>query len=188
MTAEEPTANAATDLVCVGVVGRARGLRGEVRIKSFTADPAHIAAYGSLYDESGGRALRLRVTGRSRDQVVVRIEGVADRQAAQALKGLRLYVPRRVLPQPEAEEYYHVDLIGLRVELAGNGVLGTVKAVHDFGAGDILEIAGHGKEVLMVPFTRAAVPEVNFAAGRLVVDPPPGLLATAADDGTTDEA
>lgn len=168
-------------LVCVGVVGGARGLGGEVRIKSFTADPADIAAYGPLVDETRRRSLRIRVTGRSRGQVVARVEGIEDRDGAEALKGLRLYVPRRALPEPEDDEYYHADLVGLRAELVGGEVLGTVLAVHDFGASALLEVEGPEtaagrRPAMMVPFTRAAVPEIDRAAGRVVIDPPPGLI------------
>ncbi len=176
-------------LVCVGVVTGARGLKGEVRIKSFTADPADVAAYGEVSDESRIRSFPIRVCGQVKGLVIARLEGIADRTAAEALKGTMLFVPRDALPEPGEEEYYHADLIGLRAELAGGGELGTVKAVGDFGAGAILEIASaDGKEV-MVPFTRAIVPEVDLAAGRVVVDPPDGLLeAPAAQDDGMDES
>ncbi len=169
----------AADLVCLGVVTGPRGLQGEVRIRSFTADPADVARYGTLYDEAGGRSFRVRVTGRSKGQLVARIEGVEDRDAAEALKGARLHVRREALPETGEGEYYHADLIGLRAELApgaAGGPLGTVRAVYDFGAGPVLEIAGGGCGVVMVPFTRAIVPEVDVAGGRVVIDPPPGLL------------
>lgn len=176
-------------LICVGVVTGARGLGGEVRIKSFTADPADVAAYGPLCDETGRASYRVRVTGTSRGQVVARFEGVEDRDGAEALKGCRLYVPRRALPEAEDEEYYQADLVGLRAELAGGGVVGTVRAVHDFGAGAVIEIEGAGtgngpRQSLMVPFTRDAVPEIDRPAGRIVIDPPPGLMEQLApDDG-----
>lgn len=175
----------AADLVCLGVVTGPRGLRGEVRIRSFTADPADLARYGTLCDETGGRSFRVRVTGGAKGQLVARIEGVEDRDAAEALKGVRLHVPRAALPETGAGEYYHADLIGLRAELAAGAAgeaLGTVRAVHDFGAGPVLEIAGDRCGVVMVPFTRAVVPEVDVAGGRLVIDPPAGLL-DAPEDG-----
>ena len=170
-------------LVLVGVVAGARGLRGEVRIRSLTGDPADIAAYGPLSDETGGAPLSVRVTGRSRDQVVVRVDGVEDRTAAEALKGRRLFVPRTAFPDAGEEEYYHVDLIGLRAERGSGESLGTVRAVHDFGAGDVLEIAANGGKALMVPFTRAAVPAIDTAAGRLIVEPPPELPVSDEEDG-----
>jgi 16S rRNA processing protein RimM len=163
-------------MLCLGVIGGARGLRGEVRISSYTADPADVAAYGPLYDDAGAAPLRIRITGRSRNQVVARVDGVDDRTAAEALKGRRLWVPRDALPEPAADEFYHADLVGLRADRIDGDSLGIVRAVHDFGAGDVLEIVGDTGDIVMVPFTRAAVPEVDPAAGRLVVDPPPGLL------------
>ncbi len=175
----------AADLVCLGVVTGPRGLHGEVRIRSFTADPADVARYGTLYDETSGRAFRVRVTGGAKGQLVARIEGVDDRDAAEALKGVRLHVPREALPETGGEEYYPADHVGLRADLAAGAAgeaLGTVRAVYDFGAGPVLEIAGERCGVVLVPFTRAVVPEVDVAGGRMVVDPPPGLL-DAPEDG-----
>ena len=182
MTARRPAPGTKEGLVCVGVVGAARGLRGEVRIKSFTADPADIGAYGPLFDATGERAFRLRVAGLAKGRVVARIEGVEDRDAAEALKGVHLHVPRRALPETSDEEYYHADLIGLRAELAGGERLGTIRAIYDFSAGDVLEIAQEDGGVVMVPFTRAVVPEIDFDGGRVVIEPPPGLLEDP-DDG-----
>jgi len=161
-------------MICVGAVSGARGLRGEVRMKSFTAQPRDIGAYGTLYDETSSRAFDLRITGQGKGCLLARIEGVNDRNAAEALKGVKLYAPRAAFPKLGEGEYYHADLVGLRAELAGGEILGTVKAVHDFGAGAILEIAG--EESLMVPFTRQAAPRVDLNKGRVVIDPPPGLL------------
>ena len=179
---------AESGLVCLGVISGARGMRGEVRVKSFTEHADNIAAYGPVHDESGGRSWSIKVTGQARGQVIARLDGVEDRAAAEALKGVRLYVPRGALPAPGDDEYYHADLVGLAAELAGGGMLGTVRAVHDFGAGPILEIAAEGESGVMVPFTRAAVPEVDMTAGKVVVDPPAGLLEPATDDAdATDE-
>jgi 16S rRNA processing protein RimM len=179
----------AADLICLGVVTGPRGLHGEVRIRSFTADPDDVARYGTLCDEAGGRSFRVRVTGRSKGQLVARIEGVEDRDAAEALKGVRLHAPREVLPDAGEGEYYHADLIGLRADLAtgaAGGPLGVVRAVYDFGAGPVLEIDGDRCGVVMVPFTRAVVPEVDVAGGRIVIDPPPGLFdAPESDEGAT---
>jgi len=184
MTARRPTPGTKEGLVCVGVIGAARGLRGEVRIKSFTADPADIGAYGPLFDATGERAFRLHVAGMAKGQVIARIEGVEDRDAAEALKGVHLHVPRRVLPETSDEEYYHADLIGLRAELAGGERLGTIRAIYDFSAGDVLEIAQEDGGVVMVPFTRAVVPEIDFDGGRVIIEPPPGLLEDPDDEGT----
>ena len=174
--------------VCLGVISGARGMRGEVRVKSFTEQADNIAAYGRVYDESGGRSWSIEVTGQARGQVIARLDGVEDRTAAEALRGLRLHVPRAALSELGDDEYYHADLVGLRAELAGGKVLGTVRAVHDFGAGSILEIAAEGESGVMVPFTRAAVPEVDMAAGKVVVDPPAGLLEPAVGAAEEDDA
>ncbi len=162
--------------VCVGAVSGARGLKGEVRVKSFTAEPTDIAAYGPLLDDSGERSFTLRVVGQAKGQVIARIDGIGDRTQAEGLKGVKLYVAKDALPTPADDEFYHADLQGLRAELTDGAELGTVKAVHDFGAGPILEIEGSEHKGLMVPFSRAAVPVVDLEGGRVVIDPPPGLL------------
>ena len=166
--------------MCLGVIAGAHGLRGEVRIKCFTAEPGAVAAYGPVFDEAGERSWKVEVRGRVRGQVIARLGGVEERTAAEALKGIKLHVARDALPEPADEEYYHADLIGLTAELAVGGVLGTVRSVHDFGAGDVLEIAMEGGGDVMVPFTRAIVPEVDVRGGRVVIDPPPGLLESEA--------
>ncbi len=178
--AERPE-ESATQRVCVGAVAGVHGVRGAVRIKTFTEQPAALADYPGLADEHG-RPVRLLIKEIRADLLIASVEGVDDRDAAQALKGTRLYVPRDELPDAEAEEYYHADLVGLTVERVGGEVLGTVKAVHDFGAGDILEVATQG-ETLMLPFTREAVPVVDLVSRRLVVDPPPGLPGLEPEDG-----
>ncbi len=162
--------------VLMGVITGAHGVRGEVRVKSFTADPAAIAAYGPLEDERGARRLSLTIAGAVRGMLIARIDGIADRDAAERLKGTRLFLPRAALPQPAEEEYYHADLIGLAVVLKDGAILGRVRAVHDFGAGDSLEVEEEDGGVVMVPFTETVVPVVDIAGGRLVVDPPEGLL------------
>ena len=160
----------------LGVITGAHGVRGEVRVKSFTAAPGAIAGYGPLEDEPGQRRFALTVRGSVRGQLIARVEGVLDRNAAERLKGTRLYVPRDALPAPAADEYYHADLVGLAVLLKDGGPLGRVRAVHDFGAGGNLEIEKPDGGVVLVPFTEQVVPEVDIAQGRLVVDPPAGLL------------
>ncbi len=181
-------------MVCVGVVSGAHGIQGQVRIKSFTAEPADIARYGRVYDAGGATPLRLTVTGRSREMVIARIEGIADRDAAEALRGHQLFVSRALFPPLAAEEFYHTDLIGLRAELAAGPdharrPLGSVVAVHDFGGGDVIEVASEQGGSMMVPFTRDAVPEVNVAEGWLAIAPLPGLMDAgppADDDAAAD--
>lgn len=162
--------------VCVGVIAGAHGVRGAVRLKSFTAEPADVAGYGPLQDESGERQLELRVIGRAKGVVIAAVAGIEDRDRAEALRGLRLYLPRAALPPPAEDEYYHADLIGLTAALTDGSVIGQVSAVHDFGAGDTLEITRAKGPPLMIPFTKAVVPAVDLAAGRIVLDPPPGLI------------
>jgi 16S rRNA processing protein RimM len=177
-------ARTAAERVLVGAIAAPHGVRGLVKVKSFTAEPADIAAYGPLSDETGRRRITLQVmsgAGGGAGALICRIEGVADRDAAAAIKGLRLYVERAALPAPEAEEYYQADLIGLAAELPDGSPFGRVVAVQNYGAGDLLEIdRGEGTPRLVdLPFTRAAVPVVDLAGRRLVVDPPAGLLEPA---------
>lgn len=162
--------------VCVGVITGAQGVRGAVRLKSFTAEPEDVARYGPLEDERGERRFALRVVGSAKGVLIAAIAGLDDRDRAEALRGLRLYLPRAALPPAGEEEYYHADLIGLDAVLPDGTSLGSVRAVHDFGAGDTLEIERTSGPPAMVPFTRAVVPVVDLNAGRLVIDPPPGLL------------
>jgi 16S rRNA processing protein RimM len=164
--------------ICMGIVGAPHGVRGAVRIKSFTDAPEAIADYGALEDESGERRFTLRVVGAAKGDgmVIAQVSGVADRDRAEALRGLRLYALRAALPAPEEDEYYHADLVGLAAELADGTALGTVIAVHDFGAGDMIEVAREKGPQVLVPFTRAVVPVVDIAGGRLIVEPPAGLF------------
>ena len=155
------------------------GVKGAVRIKSFTASPRDIARYGPLEDEKGERRFALTVIGEGKGVLLARLSGVEDRDRAEALRGLRLYLPRAALPRTAEDEYYHADLIGLAAELVDGTKLGEVRAVHDFGAGDTLEIARAGGPPVLVPFTKSVVPVVDIEGGRLVLDPPPGILAAA---------
>lgn len=162
--------------ICVGRILGAHGVRGLVRLRSFTADPAAVAEYGPLSDADDVRRFVVRLVNRAKDDWVARVEGVTDRTAAESLVGVDLYVDRSVLPPADEDEFYHADLIGLRAVTVDGAVLGRVAAVHDFGAGDVLEITGDNGAVVPVPFTRAVVPEIDIAGGLLVVDPPAGLL------------
>ncbi len=164
--------------VCLGAIAGAHGVRGLVKIKSFTQDPANLTAYGPLADESGRRRFEIAVTGQAKGLLVARIAGVEDREAAQSLRGVRLYVERAALPEPtEAEEYYQADLIGLAAEDPQGRPLGKVAAVENYGAGDFLEIARAEGAPLLVPFTKAAVPLVDLEGGRVVVAPPEEIEA-----------
>jgi len=162
--------------VCLGAIAGAFGVRGEVRLKSFCADPGAITAYGPLATEDGDRRFAVTLTGTAPGALVARLSGVATREAAEALRGTRLYADRAALPAPAEDEFYHADLIGLAVQDTGGRPLGQVRAVLNHGAGDLLEIAGPGLATpMLLPFTRAAVPTVDLAAGIIVADPPEGL-------------
>ncbi|MGE5515522.1 MAG: ribosome maturation factor RimM [Bacteroidota bacterium] len=158
--------------VCVGAVAGAHGVRGQVRIKSFTADPADVAAYGPVESEDGTRRFKLKVMGEAKGLIIARLEGVNDRNAAEAMRGTRFFVARERLPELEEDEFLYTDLVGLKAEGEDGVVLGTVKGVADFGAGELLDIVLKEGGSLMVPFTKAAVPVVDIANKRLVVIPP----------------
>jgi 16S rRNA processing protein RimM len=161
------------DRVLLGVVAAPHGVRGLVRIKSFTEDPMKVAAYGPLSDETGKKEYRVEVLSAARGAVLARIDGVADRTAAEGLRGLRLYVPRSALPEAGAKEWYEADLIGLSAVGRDGRDWGKVVAFHDFGAGSVMEVSGGA----MLPFTDEAVPEIDVEGGKVVIDPPAGLLA-----------
>ena len=168
--------------VCIGVITGVRGLKGDLRVKSFTSNPKDVGAYGPVSDATGDKVWKLSVTGMAKDQVICRIAGVADRTAAEALKGMQLFVPREALPTPDEDEFYHADLIGLVAVEAGirkkSEPFGRILGVYDFGAGDVLEVERPSGETVMLPFTRQVVPEVNVGEGRVVVSPPDGLFET----------
>jgi 16S rRNA processing protein RimM len=163
--------------ICVARIGVAHGIKGEVKLWSFTADPAAVADYGPLESEDGTQRFEIEAMRPAKDHLVARLSGVRDRNAAERLANLRLYVARERLPAPAPEEFYHADLIGLRAESRDGAALATIVAIHDFGAGDLLELlpAGGGSTVLM-PFTALTVPVVDIAGGRIVIDPPQGLF------------
>lgn len=161
--------------MCLGVITGPQGVQGAVRIKSFTEVPEDVTGYGPVEDETG-RRLELHLTGLAKGVVIARVSGIEDRNQAETLRGLRLYLPRSALPRTDADEYYHADLIGLEAVLSDGTPVGRVRAIHDFGAGNTLELARSGASPVMVPFTREIVPVVELAEGRLVLDPPPGLL------------
>ena len=174
------------DLVLLGEFGRAHGLKGEVRVKSFTAEPAAIAGYGPLRGEDG-RIFALsavRPAGGSPDMLIGRVEGVATREAADALNRTRLYASRDQLPPPEEEdEFFAADLIGLAVTDMNGVVLGQVVAVPNYGGGDLIEIRpSAGGPSALLPFTKAFVPAVDLAARQVTVDPPADLFSANGDE------
>jgi 16S rRNA processing protein RimM len=163
----------AADRVCVGAIAGAFGVSGEVRIKSFCAVPEDIAAYGALHAEDG-RRFEVKLTRPVAGGVGARLSGVRSKEEADALRGTTLWADRSRLPHLPDDEFYHADLIGLPVQDPGGRALGTVKAVHNHGAGDILEVTG-GDRPLLIPFTREAVPTVDLTARRIVADLPEGI-------------
>ncbi len=165
-----------TDRVCLGAITGPHGVRGLVKVKAFTEVPEDVAAYGPVETEAADRRFTLRVTGSAKGQLIVAIDGVRDRDAAIALKGQRLYVDRSALPDPDDGTFYHADLIGMTAVDTDGRDLGRVTALHDFGAGDLVEVTAEDGKSLLLPFTEATVPVVDLAARRLVVDPPEGTL------------
>lgn len=163
----------AQDRVLVGAVAGAHGVRGLVKLRCFTEKPTQITAYGPLTDETGERRFEVAVVGAAKGGVLARIDGVTDRNAAEALKGTRLFVSRSALPALAPDnEFYHADLVGLGVETPDGRRLGKVKAVLNYGAGDVLEVADEAGGSLLLPFTKAAIPVVDLSGGRLVAAPP----------------
>jgi len=169
----------ANDWVCVAAVATAHGIRGALKLRCFTERPEDAVAYGPVYDNKGKRLFALEVIGQSRGGLLVEAEGVHDRNAAEALRGVELFVPRKVLPDLEPDEFYHSDLQGLEVRRADGTRLGVVRALDNFGAGDILDVLADDGRSFALPFDRATVRTVDLERG-LVVEPPPELVATDA--------
>ncbi len=165
-----------SDRICVGVVTGAFGVRGEVRVKSFCAEPSAIADYSPLWDEDG-KSYTISLSRPVKDGFGVRLGGVTDKDQADGLKGLKLYANRADLPSLPDDEYYHTDLIGLEVFDTGGEKIGRINAVHNHGAGDLLELSGPAIDGdALVPFTRDIVPTVDLKARRVIVDVSDGLL------------
>jgi 16S rRNA processing protein RimM len=161
------------DRICVAQIGAAHGVRGEVRLWSFTEDPMAVASYGALESEDGRQRFTIEALRPAKDHFVVRLAGVSDRTAAEQLTNTKLYVPRDRLPPVEGDEtFYHADLIGLAAVTPDGTPLGTVTAIHNFGAGDLIEIKPDSGEALLIAFTSTAVPEIDMKARRMVVVPP----------------
>jgi 16S rRNA processing protein RimM len=163
------------DLICVGAVAGAFGVRGEVRLKSYCARAEDVAAYGPLMTEDG-RSFEISLRGAVTGGLAARLSGVSSREAAEALRGVKLFAPRAALPHLPDDEFYHADLIGLMVQDTGGAEIGKVTAVLNHGAGDLLEVRAAGGSVF-IPFTREIVPAVDLAEGRIICDPPEGLLS-----------
>lgn len=164
--------------ICVGVIAGAFGTDGEVRLKSFCAEPDAIAEYGALTSEDGSLAYDVTLDRPIKNGFAARLTGVKTKEDADALRGQKLYVHRDMLPGLPDDEFYHSDLEGLAVFDTGGTSLGTVKSVLNHGAGDLLEVQENGRsETVLVPFTKDGVPTVDLAKGRVIVDPPAGLFS-----------
>lgn len=168
----------AEDSIIVGQIAGAFGVRGDIRLKSFCAEPSDIVLYAPLTGSDGQVFDQMVLTGQAtKGALVARIGGIRTKEQADALKGIDLFAPRDRLPALPDDEFYHADLMGLVVVDTGGAELGRVKAVHDHGAGDLLEVLVPGASAtVLLPFTREAVPTVDLAAGRIVADPPAGLF------------
>ncbi|WGF86972.1 ribosome maturation factor RimM [Marinivivus vitaminiproducens] len=162
-------------LVCVAAVVGVHGLRGALKLRCFTAEPENVAAYGPVHDEDGNPLFALRVVRPIDKGVLVKAEGVTNRTVAEAYRGKEFFVPRSALPAPEEDEFYHEDLVGLAVRDAAGAEIGRVRALFDFGGGDIIEVALDDGRSLSLPFTREAVPVIDVAAGHVVIEPPAEL-------------
>src|ERR1700754_1087349 len=158
--------------ICVARIGAAHGVRGAVKLWTFTEDPLAVERYGPLTTKDGARQFEIVSMRAAKDHLVATFKGVAARNDAKKLNGIELYVPRERLPDTDDDEYYHADLIGLAAVSAADEPLGRVVAIHNFGAGDIIEIAPPKGATLLLPFTNAVVPTVDVKGGRVVIEPP----------------
>jgi 16S rRNA processing protein RimM len=172
----------------MAVIGAAHGIKGELRVKTFTGDPLALADYGPLYTKDG-RAFEIVDIRPANTVVVVRFKGVGDRNAAEALTGTELFVDRSALPDDgDDDEFYHADLVGLAVKDETGAAVGKVSAVQNFGGGDILEVTYQGRKGVLIPFTEAAVPEIDINAGFVRIDTVAAGLIEDGDDGSEELA
>jgi 16S rRNA processing protein RimM len=158
--------------ICVARIGAAHGVRGAVKLWTFTEDPLAVKAYGPLTTKDGARQFEVATLREAKDHLVATLKGVATREEAERLNGIELYIAREKLPATSEDEYYHADLIGLAAVNAADEPLGCVIAIHNFGAGDIIEIAPPKGSTMLLPFTNAVVPTVDLAGGRVVIELP----------------
>jgi 16S rRNA processing protein RimM len=158
--------------ICIARIGAPHGVRGAVKLWTFTDDPLAVKAYGALRTKDGSRSFEVATAREAKGHLVATLKGIATREEAERLNGLELYVAREQLPATEQDEYYHADLIGLAAVTSANEPLGRVSAIHNFGAGDIIEIAPPQGSTMLLPFTNAVVPTVDLKAGRVVIELP----------------
>ena len=175
------------DRVCLGIVTGPQGLQGAVRIRSYTAWSEDIASYGLLSDVTGEREFSIRILRSTKKGLVAELSGVDDRTAAEEIKGLELYVSRDALPEPDEEEFYYSDLIGLDVEDEDGKVMGQVKMMDNYGAGEVMEVTLSSGEAFLLPFTREAVPVVDVAAGKIQIVRPVEINPSQEENGQDEE-
>jgi len=171
--------------ICIARIGAAHGVRGAVKLWTFTEDPLAVKAYGPLVTKDGARSFEVASAREAKGHLVATLKGVGSREDAERLNGIELYVAREKLPATDEDEYYHADLIGLAAVTSANAPLGRVVAIHNFGAGDIIEIAPPHGATLLLPFTNAVVPRVDLAEGRVVIELPDEIDGDTADDTGT---
>jgi 16S rRNA processing protein RimM len=158
--------------ICVARIGAAHGVRGAVKLWTFTEDPLAVKRYGPLATKDGARSFEVMHAREAKGHLVATLKGIATREDAERLNGLELYIAREMLPATDADEYYHADLIGLAAVNTADQPIGRVIAIHNFGAGDIIEIAPPNGATMLLPFTHAVVPTVDLAGGRVVIELP----------------
>jgi 16S rRNA processing protein RimM len=158
--------------ICIARIGAAHGVRGAVKLWTFTDDPLAVMQYGSLATKDGARSFEVATAREAKGHLVATLKGIATREEAERLNGLELYVAREKLPATDGDEYYHADLIGLAAVTPANEPLGRIIAIHNFGAGDIIEIARSNGTTMLLPFTNAVVPLVDLASGRVTIELP----------------
>jgi 16S rRNA processing protein RimM len=158
--------------ICVARIGAAHGVRGAVKLWTFTEDPLAVQRYGPLLTKDGARQFEVTHAREAKDHLVATLKGVATREDAERLNGIELYIAREKLPDTSEDEYYHADLIGLAAVTADDAPIGRVIAIHNFGAGDIIEIAPPHGATMLLPFTNAVVPTVDLAGGRVLIELP----------------
>ena len=175
--------NLSTARICVGRIAGAHGVQGMVRINSYTAKPLDIGSYGLVTDATGNRNFELEAKRMVKKQVLACIKGVNNREAAEALQGLQVFIPRKALPKTEEDEFYWEDLKGLSAETTKGKFLGKVFSIQEYGAGTMLEIGHNLNHTFFVPFNREIVTKVDLSAQCLVIDPPLGLLEAKSENG-----
>jgi len=173
------------DHICIARIGAPHGVRGAVKLWTFTEDPFAVQAYGPLVTKDGARSFEVATAREAKGHLVATLKGIATREEAERLNGIELYVAREKLPETDDNEYYHADLIGLSAVSPAQEPIGRVVAIHNFGAGDIIEIAPPSGPTLLLPFTNAVVPTVDLAAGHVVIELPGEVAGEAPEDDTS---